>query len=502
MAFGDRLRLAREKDVTLGTLLERLATIRGDRRLAEEPEGVRLTYTAAAELVARAAGTLHGSVGRGDRVVVRTPNGYELFLACLAVARAGGVAVPVNPRMAAEEIAHVVADAGAALEIDDFATLTDGDPAPPVGVDPSDVALIFYSSGTTGDPKGAQLTHRALVRNVSGGALAPQRIFEHGCVSGLPVAHVAGFTMLIMLAALGIPVYLLTKFRPTDALDAIERQRAIMFIGVPAMYRMMLEAGAERRDLSSVRLWSSGADALPDDIVERFQRLGAAITLPGVGRGIGRATFIDGYGMVELGGGVAVRIFPPVPLPIGGLLRPMAGHRFRIIDDNGDDTPPGEAGELLIRGPGVMRGYHGRDDATADTITSDGWLRTGDLARARRFGFFELAGRKKDVIKHGGYSVFAVEVERALEQHPAVVEAAVVGLPDDRKGEVPAAVVTLAEHTTIGGDDLIAYAKKHLSDYKVPQRVIVVDRLPRTGTEKVAKKQLLPLFDTDPPPPG
>ncbi len=499
MALSDRLRLAREKDLTLGSLLERLAAIRGPRPLAEEPDGLRVTYAEAAGLVARAAGTLRGSIAHGDRVVVRTPNGYELFLACLAVARAGGIAVPVNPRMTADEIAHVVADAGAACEIDDFSALTGGPPASAVDVDPSDVALIFYTSGTTGKPKGAQLTHRALVRKVPSGALTPERVFTHGCVSGLPVAHVAGFTMLIMLASIGIPVYLLAKFRPTDALDAIERRRAMMFIGVPAMYRMMLEAGAEHRDLSSVRIWSSGADALPDDVVERFQRLGAALTIPGLGRTIGRATFIDGYGMVELAGGVALRVYAPLQTPIGGLLHPMAGHRFRIVDDNGVEVPKGEVGELLIRGPGVMQGYHGRDDQTADTISPDGWLRTGDLARARRFGFFEFAGRKKDVIKHGGYSVFAVEVERALEEHPAVVEAAVVGLPDPRKGEVPAAAVTLAEHATLGEAELIAFAKERLSDYKVPQRVIVVDQLPRTGTEKVAKKELLPLLQADAP---
>jgi long-chain acyl-CoA synthetase len=497
MPLPNRLTLARSRDLTLGTFLERYATVRGSRVLAEEPDGFRCTYAEAADLVARAAGALQDRIQVGDRVVVRTPNSYRLFLACLAVARAGGVAVPVNPRMADDEIQHVIEDAGSTAQIDDFDTLCEGAPASAVPADPESVAVLFYTSGTTGRPKGARLTHRALVGKAGAGAMAPEGLLERGCVTGMPVAHIAGFSVLIALASMGVPCYLLPKFRPTDALDAIEQRRPMMFVGVPAMYRMMLEAGAETRDLSSVRVWSSGADTLPDDIVERFQRLGAAVKLPLLDRAVGRATFVDGYGMVELAGGVAMRVFPPVRIPIGGLLRPMGGHQFRIVGDDGDEVPEGDVGELLVRGPGVMRGYHGRDDATAETITDDGWLRTGDLARAHRFGFFELSGRKKDVIKVGGYSVFAVEVERALEEHPAVSEAAVVGLPDARKGEQPAAVIRLVEGATATEEEIRRFAGERLSDYKVPTRVTFVDELPRSGTEKVQKKELLPLFADD-----
>jgi long-chain acyl-CoA synthetase len=495
MGIAARLTLARSKDLTLGTFLERFAAIRGDRVLVEQPDGVRYTYSQAADRVARAGARLGAAIAVGDRVVVQTANGYDLFLTCLAVARAGGVPVPVNPRMADAEIAHIVADAGAVTSVNDFDALVVGSVGEAVAVDPATVAAIFYTSGTTGKPKGAQLTHRALVGQSGAAALTPEIVLHRGCVSGMPVAHIAGFTMLIMLASIGVPVHLLPKFRPTDALDAIEQHRPLMFIGVPAMYRMMLEAGAAERDLSAVRVWSSGADAIPDEIVDRFQRMGATCTVPFSGRSIGRATFIDGYGMVELGGGVALRIFPPVPLPVRGQLRPMRGYRFRILDDAGGEVPKGTVGELLVRGPSVMRGYHARADDTARTISSEGWVHTGDLARARPFGFFELAGRKKDVIKHGGYSVFAVEVEHALEEHPAVVEAAVVGLPDTRKGEIPAAAVRIAPGADIDADDIMQFAKAHLSDYKAPQRVIVLDDMPRTGTDKVDKKALPALFD-------
>jgi acyl-CoA synthetase (AMP-forming)/AMP-acid ligase II len=494
MGFRTRLGVARDRELTLGTLLERFAAARGSRVLAEQPDGLRYTYAEAAATIARATGALRERITSGDRVVVKTANGYSLFLTCLAVNRAGGVAIPVNPRMTSDEIAHVIRDADATLTIEDLADF-DGAPADPVAQDPDDVAIIFYTSGTTGRPKGAQLTHRSLLARAGAGVLAPEALFGRGCVSGMPIAHVAGFTMLIMLGSLGIPVYLLPHFRPTDALDAVEERRPMMFVGVPAMYRMMLEAGAESRDLSSVRLWSSGADTLPPDIVETFQAMGSAASLPLVGD-IGRATFVDGYGMVELAGGVAVRVFTPFPSPGSGLLRPMLGHKIRVVDDDGRDVPRGAVGELLVQGPGVMRGYHNRADATAEMVTSDGWVHTGDLARMHHLGFFELAGRKKDVIKHGGYSVFAAEVERVLEQHPAVAEAAVLGIPDPRKGEVPAAAVRVRADADTNAAELQAYAAEHLSDYKVPRVLVIVDELPRTGTEKVQKKLLLPLFET------
>jgi acyl-CoA synthetase (AMP-forming)/AMP-acid ligase II len=489
--------LARANDLTFGTFLERLAEVRGPQLLVDEVGGVRLTYAEAADLVARAAGALAADIRPGDRALVATPNGYRLFLACLAISRAGGIPVPVNPRMADEEIAYVERDADTHVRVDDFDALAArGTWHPAVARDPDDVAVLLYTSGTTGRPKGAQLTHRAMLAGLGAGALVPEALARDGCVTGLPVAHVAGFAVLVQMAALGLTAHLLPKFRPTDALDLIEQRRPVMFVGVPAMYRMMIEAGARERDLSSVRLWSSGADRLDDDIVAIFQDAGSAIPrLPFTHRSVGKAAFVDGYGMVETGGGVAVRVFAPVPTPVDGLLRPIGGHRVRVVDDDGNDVAPGDVGELLVSGPGVMRGYHG---SAPDAFTAAGWLHTGDLARPRRLGFFELAGRKKDVIKHGGYSVFAAEVERVLNSHPAVAESAVVGLPDARKGEIPAAAVRVHANASTSADalpdELIAFVAEQLSDYKRPQHIIVVDELPRTGTEKVDKARCRALF--------
>jgi acyl-CoA synthetase (AMP-forming)/AMP-acid ligase II len=298
------------------------------------------------------------------------------------------------------------------------------------------------------------------------------------------------------LACSGIPVYFLPRFRPDEVLDAIEQRHASIFIGVPAMYRMMLEAGAEHRDLSSVRIWGSGADAMPADLAAKFKQLGATASLPIVGA-VGEALFFEGYGMVETGGGAAVKASPPMlNLGLGESLGfPLPGYRFRVVDESGDDVATGQIGELLLKGPGVTRGYWGDVAATEATLTDDGWLRTGDLARKGMLGTIVFAGRKKDVIKNGGYSVYALEVERALEEHPNVLEAAVLGIPDDRRGEVPVAVIRLSPGASVQADDLIAWAGERLASYKVPHRIVFADELPRTGTRKVQKRELLSLFD-------
>jgi len=227
--------------------------------------------------------------------------------------------------------------------------------------------------------------------------------------------------------------------------------------------------------------------------------MGAIATLPVVGASVGEAAFVDGYGMVELGGGVAIRFsLPLMHLPFASnVVSPLPGYKLRVIDDeSGDDVRIGQVGELVVKGPGVMKGYHGKDDATKETITEDGWLRTGDLARKGPLGLVQFAWRKKHVIKHGGYSVFAVEVERSLEEHPAVAEAAVIGLPDERKGEIPVAVVRLG-NGDVKEKELVDWARDKMADYKAPRQVKIVDELPRTVTEKVQKDELLKLFEED-----
>jgi acyl-CoA synthetase (AMP-forming)/AMP-acid ligase II len=483
-----RARLALDRSLTLGTVAERLAAIYGGRVLVEE-DGWTVTHEKAADLVDRWSTTLAARIAPGDRVVLATPNGHRQLLATLAACRAGGVAVPVNAQMRPTEVDHVVADAGAPVVIRDVEELEPAGPAvrPAVGADPDDLAALFYTSGTTGRPKGVRLSHRALIGASRLGAL--NRLPAPTAVMALPIAHIMGFASGLGFALAGVPVAALSRFDAARVLDLIEARKAGIFIGVPAMYRLLLEAGAEERDLRSVHLWLSGADVMPPELAQRFQRLGSSFTVPGVGP-VGQAAFLEGYGLAESGGAVAVKAHLPVPLVARMLTGdavgvPLPGVRFRIRD-----------GELEVRAPTVTSGYWGDAEATADALTDDGWLRTGDRAVTGLFGTVRFRGRAKDVIKVGGYSVYAVEVEAALTDHPAVAEAAVLGLADERLGEVAVAAVRLLPDAdaAIDPDELLAEATADLAPYKRPRQLVIVDELPLTGTGKVQKDRLRPLF--------
>jgi acyl-CoA synthetase (AMP-forming)/AMP-acid ligase II len=304
----------------------------------------------------------------------------------------------------------------------------------------------------------------------------------------LPIAHIMGFASGLGFALAGIPVVALRRFDATAVLHLIEQRRAGIFVGVPAMYRMLIEAGAEGRDLRCVHLWLSGADVMPTDLAERFQRLGSAVEVPGIGP-VGQAAFVEGYGLAESAGAVAVKAHLPVP-GLGRWLTgdavgvPLPGVRFRIRD-----------GELEVRAPGVTSGYWGDAEATTGALTDDGWLRTGDRAAVGPFGTVRFRGRAKDVVKVGGYSVYAVEVEAVLADHPAIAEAAVLGVLDERLGEVPVAAVRLEPGAgVVDVDALLSEAAAGLAPYKRPRRLVVVDDLPRTGTGKIQKDHLRPLF--------
>jgi long-chain acyl-CoA synthetase len=496
-----RAELLWRRDATLGTLMHSLAEIHGERRLVSGPSGGDLSYRAAADRVDRWAAAMHRQIVPGDRVLLATPNGYEQLLLSLAAARAGAVAVPVNAQMRPDEVAHVRGDCAAALTVTETVELdaiAAGAPplTRPADARTKDVAALFYTSGTTGHPKGAQLTHRALLGQAMPGLAWPAGLRRDECVVSLPVAHIMGFIVLTGLAVAGVPCYFLPRFHAGEVLDAIESRRATMFIGVPAMYRMLMEAGAADRDLASVRVWGSGADAMPADLAQRFKQLGATARLPGLGPR-GEAMFVEGYGMVEVGGSAAFKVSPPMThVGLGGdaLGFALPGYKLRVVDALGKQVKVGDVGELWIRGPGVLKGYWNAPDATREAVTDDGWLRTGDLARRGLMGTVVFVGRTKDVIKTGGYSVYALEVQTALEEHPAVLEAAVLGLPDERLGEVAVAAVRLVEGADLATLDLDSFAADRLARYKVPRRFVAVDEMPRTGTRKVQKAQLRDLF--------
>lgn len=492
-----RADVAIRRRVTLASLFHDLAAIWGGRRLTTDAgTDLVLTYDDAADRVDRWAAGLSLRIDHGDRVVLAMRNGYDQLLAASAVSRAGGIAVPVNPQMRASEIDHVIADCDAAVvvrSVDDLATPIES-VAPHLPA-PDEVAALFYTSGTTGRPKGAALTHRSLVGQTTSAVLWPGHLRRDEVVVALPVAHIMGFVTLVGLALAGIPTFVMERFRSDGVLDAIESRRATGFVGVPAMYRMLLEAGAADRDLTSVRVWMSGADVMPAEIARAFKGFGASISLPLLGA-VGEAAFVEGYGMVEVGGGVAAKISPPMlPLGIGDTMGfRLPGYRFRVVDDDDRPVPMGGLGELWVRGPGVLEGYWNAPDATAQAVTPDGWLRTGDLVRVGPLGTVVFCGRRKQVLKSGGYSVYPLEVEAAIEEHPEVAEAAIVGVPDDKLGEVPAAAVRLVAGSTLDPQELLAWAEERLAHYKAPRRIVVVDELPRTGTQKVQKDRLVELF--------
>ncbi len=494
MKLGDRLDVARGKDLTLGVLMERLAAIHGSATAVHEADsGFTATFAEAADLVDRWAGAIADRTEPGDRVVVATGNGYRQFLLTLAAARAGRRPAPVNDHMTKAEIAHVEKDSGASLVIRDPDELGEGrHHGPAAAADPRDVAALFYTSGTTGKPKGAELTSHGLIGGMALASIFPRRLGRDEMVLALPVAHIYGFGQLVMAASGGMPVYFFSRFNPVKVLDAIEQRRSTIFAGVPAMYRMLCEAGAESRDLKSIRLWISGADAMPHELSSLFKKLGATAVLPVVGA-VGEAMFAEGYGMVETGGGVAIRISPPLlPTGIGGSVGlPLPGNSWKVVDEQGEPVGRGEVGELWLKGPGVLKGYHGAPEATRNALTDDGWLRTGDLARKGPFGTVNFEGRMKDVIKRGGYSVYAVEVEQTLEEHELVVEAAVVPYPDERDGEVPVAVLRLHDAARLADLDLGTWARDRMSTYKVPARFVQAeDDFPRTGTDKIQRRDV------------
>jgi acyl-CoA synthetase (AMP-forming)/AMP-acid ligase II len=494
--LAGRIEMVRRR-ATLADVAARAADIHGGRIMATEAESGRaLTYVGAAELVARWSDVVADRTERGDVVVIANHNGLDQFLLCLAVSRAGRIPAPVNDQMRPAEIDHVLSDSGATLIVRDVAEL-DGCPAAvePATPQPEDVAAIFYTSGTTGKPKGAALTHRSLLA-AAPAAMIPSSIRHDEVISALPVAHIMGFTVYLSLAMAGVASYVFERFDAEAVMDAIETRRPSVFIGVPSMYRRMEEAGAVRRDLRSVRVWGSGADAMPAGLVDRFKQYGGSAKLPLIGE-FGEAAFIEGYGMVEVGGGCALNISPPyVPSSVSaGVATPIPGYRIRIIGADGSPVNIGGVGELWVKGPGVLKEYWRDPAATAAIMAGDGWLRTGDLVRRGPARTFIFQSRTKLVIKSGGYSVYPAEVEAVLEEHPEVVQAAVAGLISTTMGEIPVAAVRLNEGSKLTAKQLLSWADERLSHYKTPREIAIVDSLPMGATGKLLRDDILPLFE-------
>jgi long-chain acyl-CoA synthetase len=343
-----------------------------------------------------------------------------------------------------------------------------------------DTAVILYTSGTTGTPKGAELTHGSLRRNVEV-CVGLFGVDERSVVLGaLPFFHAFGQTCVLnATVSVGGCVTLLPRFDAGKALEIIERDGVTIFQGVPTMYAGMLHhSRAAETDASALEVCVSGGAAMPVEIMRAFeQQFDCAV--------------LEGYGLSETSPLASFNRRDRERKP-GSIGLPIDGVEMRVIDDNDKPLPPGEAGELVIRGHNVMKGYWQRPEATAAAIDPDGWFRTGDIGRVDEEGYFFIVDRKKELVIRGGFNVYPREIEEVIYEHPAVREAAVIGVPHETLGEEVGAAIALKVGVTVSPAELRAYVKKRVAAYKYPRHIWLVDELPKGPTGKILKRAIKP----------
>ncbi|MEV2236087.1 AMP-binding protein [Streptomyces phaeochromogenes] len=460
-----------------------------------------------------AASLISYGVQPGESVSLYSQNCWEWVVAYHGALKAGAVVNPVNVMLKPEELIFVLRDCGAAAVfvggeqvaavadlvrdlpklrlVVGFGAEADGvrrfdelltrvDPSPMTAPDPDTACAIGYTSGTTGYPKGAVQSHRAVLLNCALTATMHARDEHDVVVTALPAPHVYGNVVINGTFLTGGTVVLMERFNAGEALRLIGQRRATLFEGVPAMYAMMLAApelaGA---DLSSLTRCTVGGQTIPIPVIERWQdRSGAPL--------------IELWGMTEISGLGTTHAMhaPPMPGSIGVSL-PGIEVRVADLEDVTRHTAPGEPGELMVRGPIVMLRYHGNPEATAEAIEPDGWLHTGDIATMDDSGHLFIVDRRKDMIITGGYNVYPAEIERVLAEHPAVAMVAVGSVPDPIKGELACAYVVRVKGASTTEEELLAFTGERLAAYKRPRKVQFVADLPTTSTGKIMRRALL-----------
>jgi len=471
-----------------------------DRRAQLDPTGRAVSDSAQsltnAELLHRvtaAAQHLHDlGVGRGDVVALKLTNRVEFVVLLFAAWRLGATITPVNPALTAGEAARQLEDSRAGLLIVEdseaaagqIAALDVGDlwrtprgPAPEPVVDDAALALLIYTSGTTGVPKGVMLDHANLDAMVEMGRLALEVGPTDRCLLILPLFHVNGIVVSVLLPlATGASVVIADRFNPRLFFDIVEAERPTYFSAVPTIYAMLAALPAEVvPDTSSVRYAVCGAAPASADLLARFEERY-------------RFPLLEGYGLSEATCGSTIN---PVagPRRAGTVGLPFPGQEVRIVNADGTEAAPGADGEVVVRGANVMRGYLGRPEETAQVLV-DGWLHTGDVGHLDPKGYLTLVGRSKDMIIRGGENIYPKEIEDVLAAGPGVLEGAVIGVPDPVWGEVVVAYVEAAPGHTVDTALLRQHCVRHLSRYKRPVAIHVVDALPRNAVGKVAKPAL------------
>jgi long-chain acyl-CoA synthetase len=469
-------------------------------RTAIKLDDLELSYALFEGSTRHAAGLLTSKgIGEGDRVGLMLPNVPYFPVLFYGALRLGATVVPMNPLLKGREVAFHLEDSGAKavfawhqfgeaaaagaqaagaeyveVKPGEFENLV-GAAQPLADVadrEDSDTALILYTSGTTGTPKGAELTHG----NLREAARISVDLVDVGpdtvTFGALPLFHVFGLTSgLNASVAVGGCLTLLPRFDPGKALEIVERDRVNTFLGVPTMYAAMLHHEGEH-DTSSLDLCVSGGAAMPVEILRGFEEKFGA-------------TILEGYGLSE---STAIAAFnrPDRERKPGSIGIPVPDTEMRLDGDEGE-----EVGEILVKGPTVMKGYWNRAEATAETL-EDGWLRTGDMARVDEDGYFFVVDRKKELVIRGGFNVYPREIEEVLYEHPAVREAAVIGIPHDSLGEEVGAAVVLRDGEDASEEEIRDYVKERVAAYKYPRRVWFADELPKGPTGKILKREISP----------
>jgi acyl-CoA synthetase (AMP-forming)/AMP-acid ligase II len=442
-----------------------------------EAGGERIDYQQLWDRSARVAGGLRDlGVGAGDRVAIRLGNGLDWCLAFWGIQMVGAIAVPVNTRFAEPEVKYVVEDSGSRYVFEPGAALPDGAPVVVEGLKQPDVAAIFYTSGTTGFPKGAMTTHEGFLSNIETCRRIVPLDFDGGSrtLVSVPLFHVTGCnSQFLVTCAGGGATVIMPAFNVQEFLRLIIDERIDSLTSVPAVYWLALNQ-PNFKDVDTLgvkRLGYGGAPIAPDlvlRILEAFPN----------------ARVSNGFGLTETS---SVATFLPHEY---SPLRPETVGFAAPVDDLKLDAPGSGEGELLIRGPNVVPGYWNKPEATADTFVHN-WLRTGDMARIDGEGFVQILDRKKDMVNRGGENVYCCEVENALAAHPAVYEVAVLGVPDSMMGEKVGAVIVTKPGTHADAREIVGFARDRLADFKVPQFVVIREELlPRNPGGKILKKRL------------
>lgn len=442
---------------------------------------------------ARTSGWLHEHGLRpGTRVLLCGHNTESLVVAYLAALRCGAAVVLANPAYTADELAHLVSDSQAewafaaapatgrlpddgirVISLDE--PLPEGEPHQAAEPDPDDLAMLAYTSGTTGTPKGVRLTHRNLLTSIRAAMAAWRWQTSDVLVHCLPLSHQHGLGGVHASLLAGSAAVVLPRFDPSALAGAVLEHRASVLFAVPAIYERLVEEGSAALASPDLRLAVSGSAPLSPELADKITTIAGNPPL-------------ERYGSTESGLNVSNPLDGPrLPGTVG---LPLPGVELRIADESGAPLPPGADGEILLRGPQVFSGYWNLPDATAEALRPGGWFRTGDLGKIdQQTGYLSITGRKKELIITGGMNVYPREVELALEKHAAVDLAAVAGLPSQRWGEEVTAWVVPIQRVEPG--DLIDHVRTLLAPYKCPKQVFVVDSLPRNSMGKLRRSTLV-----------